>query len=431
MTASSENANLAGSNSDEVLVREPEAVKADPSTELDAEARKFIEDNKSESKSKYLSKLPSGFLWFLAVAILYMLIVAISVIGDGFKALSGDAAVGLFEFAAHPLIGLFVGILATAMVQSSSTTTAVVVSAVGVGVLPLETAVPIVMGANIGTSVTNTLASFGMAGSKEQFRRAFAAATVHDFFNLMAVIILLPLELIFHPIQHSAEWIADKLQGTVLPDPGDSDLLGAVTGPVADVLGPKGMMGFLPGEIAPAIGTMILGVAMIFLAVAWLGQVLQNIMVGKAEAFLQKAVAGNAVIAMLAGFLVTVAAQSSSVTTSSMVPFAGAGTLTVRQIYPMTLGANVGTTTTALIASLAVTGEGAKLALTIALVHMLFNVFGIFFLFVLPFMRDLPVRAAELLGKVASEKKIYAVVWVVTVFIVIPLLGIGTHIFFQ
>ncbi|MCF4007412.1 Na/Pi symporter [Corynebacterium uropygiale] len=378
-----------------------------------------------------VQSMPSWLLWIAAIAILYMLIVAISVIGDGFKALSGSAAAGLFDFASNPLIGLFVGILATALMQSSSTTTAIVVSAVGVGAMPIEVAVPLVMGANIGTSVTNTLASLGMVGSKAQFRRAFAAAMVHDFFNLFAVIILLPLEIFFHPIQRSAEWLTSLLHGTSAPNPGEADFLGTVTDPVADRLGVDGLMGYLPGsEKVAAVGTMLLGVAMIFLAVAWLGKVLQAVIVGKTQAFLQKAVAGKPLVAMFAGFIVTVAAQSSSVTTSSMVPFAGAGTLTVRQIYPMTLGANVGTTTTALIAAMAVTGQGADAALSIALVHTLFNVFGILILYVLPFMRELPVRCAEFLGWVASERKVYALIWVVTVFLAIPGAGIAIYALF-
>lgn len=57
-------------------------------------------------------------------------------------------------------------------------------------------AIPIVMGANIGTSVTNTIVALGQIKDKNDFRRAFAGATVHDMFNWMSVIVLLPLEVV-------------------------------------------------------------------------------------------------------------------------------------------------------------------------------------------------------------------------------------------
>lgn len=378
-----------------------------------------------------IRRLPNWVLTLLAIGTLYMLIVAIGVIGDGFKGLGKDAAEGLFDFATNPFIALFVGVLATAIIQSSSTTTTLVVTAVGAGALPIEVAVPMIMGANIGTSVTNTLASFGHAGHKDEFRRAFAASTVHDFFNLFAVIILLPIEIFFHPIQRSAEWLAGALYGTVLPDPGQADLVGTLTDPVVDLLGMDGLTGLLPGsDVVAGTLTILLGVAMIFFAVSWLGKILQVLMVGRAKAILEKSVGGHPLTAMGAGMLVTIAVQSSSVTTSVMVPFAGSGALTTRQIYPLTLGANVGTTVTALIAAMAVTGDGAKLALTIALVHTLFNVFGILIIYGLPFLRSLPLLGAETLAHVAAERKIYAVAWVLTVFIIVPALAILIKVLF-
>lgn len=63
--------------------------------------------------------------------------------------------------------------------------------------LSVTKAIPIVMGANIGTSVTNTIVSMGQITNKNDFRRAFAGATVHDVFNWMTVLVLLPVEVIF------------------------------------------------------------------------------------------------------------------------------------------------------------------------------------------------------------------------------------------
>ena len=59
-------------------------------------------------------------------------------------------------------------------------------------------AIYIIMGANIGTSVTSTIVALGQANNRDEFRRAFAAATIHDCFNFLTVIVLLPLEATFH-----------------------------------------------------------------------------------------------------------------------------------------------------------------------------------------------------------------------------------------
>lgn len=365
--------------------------------------------------------------WLGVVAMLYLLICAIGLIGDGFNGLGEQTAHNLFTFAANPVIALFVGILVTAIIQSSSTTTALVVASAATGAMPLSVAIPLIMGANIGTSVTNTLASLGHIGDKGEFRRAFSASTVHDFFNLTAVAILLPFELLFHPLERLSGWIAGTAYGTVLPDPGQADFIGLLSGPVVDALGTHGMLGVLGavgGGTAGGIATIVLGVAMIFLAVRYMGKLLQTIMVGKARTVLERTVGGNPLVAMGAGAGVTAVVQSSSVTTSMLVPFAGSGTLSTRQIYPITLGANVGTTITALLAAFAVAGGHAELALQVAFVHVLFNVLGILIIFGLPFLRYAPVRCAELLARVAAERKAIAASWVVSVFLAIPAMGV-------
>ncbi|RHZ90428.1 Na/Pi cotransporter family protein, partial [Cereibacter sphaeroides] len=92
-----------------------------------------------------------------------------------------------------------------------------------------------------------------------------------------------------------------------------------------------------------------------------------------------------------------------------------------RQIYPFTLGANIGTTLTALIASFAFEGELATIALTAGLVHFFYNVLAVSLIFGIPGLRYLPVRGAEWLATLATKRKIYAVAWVLGVFLVLPL----------
>ena len=86
-----------------------------------------------------------------------------------------------------------IGVLGTVAVQSSSTFTSIITAAIGAG-LPVHTAIPMFMGANIGTSVTNTLVAMTQIGNRDEFERAFAAATVHDMFNWSTVIIMFTIE---------------------------------------------------------------------------------------------------------------------------------------------------------------------------------------------------------------------------------------------
>ncbi|MBT7424256.1 MAG: Na/Pi cotransporter family protein, partial [Candidatus Marinimicrobia bacterium] len=130
------------------------------------------------------------------LSILYMFLVSIGMIGLGFKGLGRGFAEQLLSSSAAPLIGLFIGILATSLIQSSSTTTSLVVGMVAAGtfgndpILAVTAAIPYIMGANIGTSVTNTIVALGHIVNKNEFKRAFSASIVHDFFNVLSVIIL-------------------------------------------------------------------------------------------------------------------------------------------------------------------------------------------------------------------------------------------------
>merc|ERR1712056_169512 len=100
---------------------------------------------------------------------------------------------------------------------------------------------------------------------------------------------------------------------------------------------------------------------------------------------------------------ITIIVQSSSVTTSALTPLCGIGVLPLNKMLPLTLGANIGTTCTALIACLVSLKFGA---VQIALVHLFFNIIGIVIFFPIPTLRRIPLAAAELLGLYASYFRI-------------------------
>ena len=367
-------------------------------------------------------KTHTGLNWLIVAVCVYLLITAVNVIGSGFALAAGDRASQLFDFASNPLVGLMVGIAATSLIQSSSTTTSITVGLVAGG-LPLEIAVPIILGANVGTTLTNTLVSLGMVRDKSQFRRGFASATIHDFFNLLAVVIFLPLEMMFGLLETVASSAANALSGadagfiaTIFG--GIGAVVKGATTPLANLI--EWALSPLPG-IWAGVTMIVVAIALILGVINLIGRKLKTLLVGRAQRMLNSAIGRGPLTSIGSGALVTVMVQSSSTTTALMVPLAGSGALTLRQIYPFTVGANIGTTVTALVAAFAFDGELGTIALTAALVHLCFNVFATLLIFGIPGLRELPLKGAEWLANLAAERKAYAAAWVVGVFLVLPL----------
>ena len=355
----------------------------------------------------------------LVVALLYLFLTGVELLSGGFKTMGAGFVDGLFEGVSNPVAGLFVGLLATVLVQSSSVSTSVIVGLVASGVVGADEAVPMIMGANLGTTVTNTLASLGHVRRDMEFRRAFAAATVHDFFNILAVIVFLPLELATGYLSSTAGWITEQVIGSSGAE-FNSPLKAAVKMPagwVKDLLSGVGAGGNWMG------GLMILiGLVFIFLSLAYITRNMRLLVADRVEAAINRTLgAGSGFVAILLGAIITVSVQSSSITTSVLVPLAASGVLTLENIYPVTLGANVGTTVTALMASLA-TGNPA--AVTVAVVHTLFNLSGIALFYPIRALRRIPLRLAAGLADVAAERRSTAIIYAVGVFVVVPLIGV-------
>lgn len=361
------------------------------------------------------------FQWIAVVALVYLLVCAVGMIGAGFKGASGGKAKELFEFATNPFMGLVIGTVATALIQSSSTVTSIIVGLVAGG-LPVEVAVPMVMGANIGTSITNTIVSLGHVRDKEEFKRAFAAATVHDYFNLLSVVIFLPLEIMFGFLEKIGSYMAGMFYGGEAMSIKSLNFVKAATKPVVSVF--KDLTGGMADQPWAGILLIVIGITFIFISITFVGKLLKKLMVGRAKQIMHTAIGRGPISGIFSGTLITVLVQSSSTTTSLMVPLAGSGSFSLKQIYPFTLGANIGTCVTALLAATAVEGN-AKAALTIAMIHFVYNLLGVILIYGLPFLRNLPPKAATWLGNLASENKMYALIYIVGVFFVAPMICVG------
>lgn len=348
------------------------------------------------------------------IAVLMLFFTSIELMGESFKLMGEGVAEQLLLMTSNPFVGLFIGILATSLVQSSSTVTSMTVSIVAGGGLNIAGAIPIVMGANIGTSVTNTIVSLGSVTRKEEFRRAMAGATVHDFFNFLVVAILFPLELAFQFVSTPAAYLTDALAGI-----GGTTLLS----PVKEVVEPvANLIIQLAGE--NGIIVLIAGLVFLFISLRYLVTLLRSLVLGRSENLLHRYIFGRPIVSLGFGILLTFLVQSSSITTSITVPLVGAGILTVTQIFPFVVGANIGTTMTAIVAALVLAGGGTAAgiaALKVAFAHLFFNMYGT--LLFVPFrpLRAIPIALAHKLGDLAVKNRMYAFGYVLGTFFVLPL----------
>jgi sodium-dependent phosphate cotransporter len=350
-----------------------------------------------------------SFINLIALTLfLYLFIFSLELMGASLKMFGKEFARSLIQTTSNPIVGLFIGILSTSIIQSSSSTTSIVVGMVAGGVLETSSAIPIIMGANIGTSVTNTVASLPQINRSHEFNRAFSAATVHDFFNVLVVVVLLPVQIMTNLLGKCATVMGEAFQhvgGLAFLSP-----VKALTFPLVHLL-------------IEHIGIhhwilLIFSLLLLLFALKGMVGALQVLVVRKAEMWFDTILFRTALRAFLVGLLLTVMVQSSSITTSLMVPMAGAGVVTLEQIFPYTVGANIGTTITAILAAL-VTGNVA--AIIVAFSHLIFNISGMIIWWPL---KGVPIFLARRFSQYSIRNKMIPIGYIIIVFFLVPLLGI-------
>jgi solute carrier family 34 (sodium-dependent phosphate cotransporter) len=345
-----------------------------------------------------------GVLFFL-----FFFILALEILGDGAQVLTGCAAGALFGDDQNPVSSLMIGILVTCLLQSSSTTTSIIVALVGAGAVSVQQGIYMVFGgkfrgtaeydakhisfpdhfvmfsANIGTTITNTIVAMGQLGDGDQLERAFAGATVHDMFNYLSVAIFFPLEVItgvfakltsalvknakttdgdtrdsfvgkyIEPIGKALILVnksvtKDVAQGgtcasyypTVCEDPsnptGDSCTYGLIACPKGDLPCPALFQAGATQVTDQTSGLVafLAGITMLFICLAGVVTVLSQMLMGVSNKIIYKATTINGYIAILIGCGLTVAVQSSSITTSALTPLVGMDLIRLEQMFPFT-----------------------------------------------------------------------------------------------
>ncbi|KAH0504849.1 Sodium-dependent phosphate transport protein 2A [Microtus ochrogaster] len=425
----------------------------------------------------------------LMLGFLYLFVCSLDVLSSAFQLAGGKVAGDIFKdnaILSNPVAGLVVGILVTVLVQSSSTSTSIIVSMVSSGLLEVSSAIPIIMGSNIGTSVTNTIVALMQAGDRTDFRRAFAGATVHDCFNWLSVLVLLPLEAATGYLHHVTGLVVASFNirgGRDAPD-----LLKVITEPFTKLIiqldksvitsiavGDESLRNHSliriwchpdPPEASTsmsrieanisftnttvgkcnhlfvdtglpdlAVGLILLAGSLVVLCscLILLVKMLNSLLKGQVANVIQKVINTDfpapftwvtGYFAMIVGASMTFVVQSSSVFTSAITPLIGLGVISIERAYPLTLGSNIGTTTTAILAALASPKEKLSSSFQIALCHFFFNISGILLWYPLPCTR-LPIRMAKALGKRTAKYRWFAVLYLLVCFLLLPSLVFG------
>lgn len=322
--------------------------------------------------------------------------------------LGKDAADVVILATSNPFTGLFIGLLVTALIQSSSATTSMAVALVASGSITLEGAVPIIMGANVGTTITSTIVSLGFITRKKEFRRAVTIGTYHDFFNILTVIILFPLEYYFGFLSSLAQYIATSFFNEPLGRiQNNFSLLGPGFSPVID---------FIVNLIDNGFVLAILSIGLLFGSILFFRKVItQTLGFGSQDRF-QQFFFKNSLKSFAWGLLTTAAIRSSTITTSLVVPLVAKKVVKLKSALPFILGANIGTTITAFIAAM----FNSNAAISIAIAHFLFNVIGVLIFFPIPYVKELPIRLAEWLGRLTLRYRLAGFLYLLLTFFFIP-----------
>jgi sodium-dependent phosphate cotransporter len=293
-----------------------------------------------------------------------------------------------------------------------------IIVAMVAGGLPITIAIPMMMGANIGTSITNTIVSLGHIGNKTEFQRAFNAATIHDFFNIFAVLIFLPLEIMFGIFEHISAAMLNLVASGMTSEMSSFNPIKASTAPVIDFI--NGLL-INTNDISSGLIKIIVGLVLIIISITWMGKIMKSLMIGRAQEILKSTLGRGPITGISSGAIMTILVQSSSTTTSLLVPLVGNGIVTARSIYPFTLGANIGTCITALIAALAIVGPNSQLALQIAFVHLAYNLLAVVVIYGIALLREWPPKLSYQLSLKVAERKVYGLAYIIGVFFLVPL----------
>lgn len=357
--------------------------------------------NKSSRK-----KLFESILYIILVLALFLL--SIDLLVNSLGHIGREVVQSVLEVTANPFVSLFIGLLITALIQSSSTTTSMIVAMVASGSIDMQRAIPIMMGANIGTTLTSNIVSLSFITKKKKFRRAFSTATLHDHFNILVTVILFPLQYRYNFLGV----ISDKVSYFLASNNAINIHADHTTADINTFLFDDYILAFIG---SPIVG-LVIAVILLFVSIKLLTRVIYRTFIGSTKLKFENLVFNSRWKSFAWGTALTAAIQSSSITTSVVVPLVAAGKIKFTHVHPFIIGANIGTTITALLAALFKSPE----AISIAVAHLLFNLIGGIIFLLVPYINRLPLALADILGEMCMKYRLLSAVYIIITFFLLP-----------
>lgn len=372
-----------------------------------------------------ISEFGRAVRWGGIALSIYILLLGINLITTGVHSLGHPLVSSFISYATNPVLAVLLGIFLTFAVQSSTAVTTITVATVGAGILPIEIATMVIMGANVGTCFTALLVAAGFYRNTCNLQRALAAAMTHWWFNVLSLVILFPLEVAFRPLTRLSAWLTAHLTSEANSEVAVTDFTERFVHPVVHTIGVEGWLGHALSTYTAAALTIVLGIVAIIATIRWISALMTDITAASSHLVLEHSAERRDPVmsgkSFLAGLGLTMMSQSSSATICSTLPFAGTGNLALRKVLGIVLGANLGTTLTAVLAALAMPGDYAELALQAALIHVLFNLCGVFVVLAIRPVGRLILWLSERAAGIGTRWPLTALAMMTASYTIIPL----------
>uniref|UniRef100_A0A914CH60 Sodium-dependent phosphate transporter n=1 Tax=Acrobeloides nanus TaxID=290746 RepID=A0A914CH60_9BILA len=350
-------------------------------------------------KEKVLRILKYIWMTILALLVIFAFICSLSLLADSLKLIGGrglGSVIKNSDIIQNPISASIIGMIVTIILQNSSTLNSILVGMIAGGLITVHQSIPIMLGAEMGGSLTNALISLTQSGHRDQFRRAFAAVTLNDIFNFLSYFIFLPIEMATGFIEKISDLLVQPFSKIKTKNLVTLNLL---TDPVLNYI--------VQVEISDRSSTGHHG----------------------NEIYIRKMVAADLpqpftcltnYLLIVIGCVIVMIMRSSSVFRTVLTPLVGIGVVTLHKLYPLILGGNIGTTFTAALAALSADPARIKETLQMALSQTTYNVVGVLLFYPIPFMRAIPIHLAKKLGNIVAKYRWFAFVYIALVFIILP-----------
>jgi sodium-dependent phosphate cotransporter len=263
------------------------------------------------------------------------------------------------------------------------------------------------MGANIGTTLTSTIVSMSYITRGKEFRKALAAGTSHDIFNILLVLILFPLEYYYGFLTFLSQQMTD------LVTLGNNDSVARKS--FIDFSFLTTWLKALVAFLGPFF-SIILAIGLLFGTIKVISSMLYSRLIGETKEKLRSVVFSTTARSFGWGMLLTSIIQSSSLTTSLIVPLVATSKIKLKRAFQFILGANLGTTITAILAAL----FKSEAALSLAFAHFLFNAIGVILFLTIPILSGLPIFLAKKLGALTLKHRLAGFAYIIIIFFLLP-----------